>query len=87
MNVTLSIIILNYNTKNVTLESIKSIEKNYPKETQSGEYEVIVADNDSPDDSIQLFNEYEKHTKIKSFIICDNKKNLGFSFREIKWAF
>ena len=79
IKIKLSIVILNYNTKNITIEAIKSIETNYPDEVQSGEYEIIVADNDSPDDSIQLFNEYEKHTKIKSFIICDNKKNLGFS--------
>ncbi len=79
MTVTLSIIILNYNTKKLTLEAIKSIDKNYPKETQSGEYEVIVADNASPDDSLAAFLEYKKNTKIKSFIVLDNKKNLGYS--------
>lgn len=77
--VTLSIIILNYNTKNLTLEAIKSIEKNYPQELASGEYEVIIADNASPDDSLNAFKEYKKHTKIKSFLVLDNKKNLGFS--------
>lgn len=75
----LSIIIINYNTKNLTLEAVKSIEKSYPKETQSGEYEVIVADNASPDGSFSFLSEYKKKTKIKSFEVLDNKKNLGFS--------
>lgn len=78
-NTTLSIIILNYNTKQITLEAIKSIKNNYPHETRSGEYELIVADNASPDKSLDAFHEYKKHTQIKHFIICDNKKNFGFS--------
>ena len=79
MKVALSIIILNYNTKKITLEAVKSIEKSYPKETQSGEYEVIVADNASPDGSLSFLSEYKKQTKIKSFEVYDNKKNLGFA--------
>lgn len=79
MKVDLSIIILNYNTEKLTLEALKSIEKNYLKEVQSGEYQVIVADNASPDNSLAAFKEYEKHTKIKSLLVLDNKKNLGFS--------
>lgn len=79
MKVDLSIIILNYNTKNLTLEAIKSIENNYPDEVQSGLYEVIVADNASPDNSLSAFEEYKKNTKIKFFTVVDNKKNLGFS--------
>ncbi len=77
--VTLSIIILNYNTKNFVLNSIRSIEKNYPKETQSGEYELIVADNGSSDNSIGAFEEFKKHSRIKFLIFIDNKKNIGFS--------
>jgi GT2 family glycosyltransferase len=77
--VILSIIILNYNTKHITLDAIRSIEKNYPEETKSGEYELILADNASPDDSLSAFKVYQKHTKIKSFVLCDNKQNLGFS--------
>lgn len=79
MKVDLSIIILNYNTKNITIEAIRSIENNYPKEVSAGEYEVIVADNASPDDSLSAFKEYKEKTKIKSFLALDNKKNIGFS--------
>lgn len=79
MKVDLSIIILNYNTKNITLEAIKAIENNYPKEVATGEYQVIVADNASPDNSLAAFKDYKKKTKIKNFLVIDNKGNIGFS--------
>lgn len=75
----LSIIILNYNTKQLTLEAIASIENNYPHEVASGLYEVIVTDNASPDGSLEALQAYKKKTKIQSFHVVDNKKNLGFS--------
>ncbi len=75
----LSIIILNYNTKAITLQAIESIEKNYPKEVASGAYEVIVTDNASPDDSLAAFRQYKKISKIKSFHVVDNGGNIGFS--------
>lgn len=77
--VDLSIIILNYNTKKFTVEAIESVEKNYPDEVQSGNFEVIVTDNASPDDSITAFREYAKKTKIKSFHVVDNGGNIGFA--------
>ena len=77
--VDLSIIILNYNTKRLTLEAIASIEKNYPDEVKSGKFEVIVADNASPDLSLAEFKEYSSKTKIKSFHVVDNGGNVGFS--------
>ncbi len=77
--VDLSIIILSYNTKDITLDAIKSIEKNYPKDVSSGNFEVIVTDNQSPDGSFQAFKEYRKHTKIKSFHPVDNGGNIGFA--------
>lgn len=75
----LSIIILNYNTKNITIEAIESIEKNYPKEVESGDYEVIVTDNASPDNSLDAFRDYKKRSKIKTFHTVDNKDNIGFA--------
>ena len=75
----LSIIILNYNTKNITLEAISSIEMNYPKEVSLGTYEVIVTDNASPDGSLEAFQAYKKKSKIKVFHVIDNKKNIGFA--------
>lgn len=77
--VALSIIILNYNTKQFTLDSVKSIEENYPKEVASGEIEIIVCDNASTDDSLEAFRAYKKTSKISSFHIVDNGGNIGFS--------
>jgi GT2 family glycosyltransferase len=74
-----SIIILSYNTKDITLDAIRSIEKHYPKEVSSGSYEVIVTDNASTDGSFAAFQEYKKHTKIKVFTPVDNGGNIGFS--------
>ena len=77
--IALSIIILNYNTKQLTLDSIKSIEENYIQEVASGEYEIIVTDNASSDGSVHAFREHKKVSKTKSFHIIENGGNLGFS--------
>ncbi len=75
----LSIIILNYNTRDLALGCVKSIQENYPREVASGKFEVILADNASPDGSLAAFEKFEKQTKIKTFQVIDNKKNLGFA--------
>ena len=75
----LSIIILTYNTKDITLQAVKSIEENYTKEVESKKIEVIVADNASTDGTLEFFKEYKKKTKIKSFYIIDNGGNIGFA--------
>ena len=77
--VDLSIIILTYNTKDITFDAVKSIEENYKDEVSSGKYEVIVADNKSTDGTLELFQQYQKRTKIRTFHIVDNGGNLGFS--------
>ncbi len=78
-NIDLSIIILTYNTKDITFDAVKSIEENYKDEVSSGQYEVIVADNKSTDGTLEFFQQYQKKTKIKTFHIVDNRGNLGFS--------
>lgn len=75
----LSIIILSYNTKDITLDAIRSIEEHYPQEVASGKYEVIVTDNASTDGSFTAFQRYKKHTKIKVFHPVDNGSNIGFA--------
>jgi len=79
MPVQLSIIILNYNTKQLTIDSIASVEKHYLPEVSDGTYEVIVADNASSDGSIAALHKYKKSSKIKSFHIVENGGNLGFA--------
>ncbi|MEK7571699.1 MAG: glycosyltransferase family 2 protein [Patescibacteria group bacterium] len=75
----LSIIILNYNTKAITIEAIRSIEKNYLQEVSSGTYEVIVTDNASSDGSLEALKNFQRQTKITSFHVIDNGGNIGFS--------
>lgn len=75
----LSIIIVSYNTAKLTLETVVSIEKNYPKEVASGVFEIFVSDNASTDGSVEALKAYKKKSKIQSLHILDNKKNLGFA--------
>lgn len=75
----ISIIIVSFNTAKLTVEAIASIEKAYQKEVTNGQYEVIVFDNDSTDDSVIALREYKKQSKIKVFMILESKKNLGFA--------
>lgn len=79
LSVDLSIIILTYNTKDITKDAVTSIEENYLTEVSSGRYEVIVTDNQSTDGTLNYFQDFKKKTKIKTFHIIDNGGNLGFS--------
>ena len=65
----LSIIIVNYNTKQLVLDCIKSIKISKPKVS----YEIILIDNGSKDGSV------EELDKIKGVKTIFNKSNLGFS--------
>ena len=63
-----SIIIINYNTKEITECCIKSILSN----TKSINYEIILVDNASSDGSVDFFCDYNNINFIRS------KENLGF---------
>lgn len=65
-----SIIIVNYNTKELLKQTIKSVIKN----TKGLEYEIIVVDNASIDGSIELVK-----NEFKDVLLIENKNNLGFS--------
>lgn len=67
----LSIIIVSFNTKNLTVDCIRSIFANPPK----SKFEVIVIDNNSDDGSVE---EIKKHYKNKLALI-ENHSNVGFS--------
>ncbi len=72
----ISIIILNYKTKEFTLSLLDSLFKNYKKEIEENKIEIILADNASGDDSIASFKKSKHFLKIK---IIENKENFGFS--------
>lgn len=68
----LSIIILNYNTKELTQKAIRSVFM-YPPDTT---YELIVVDNNSTDNSVKQLKTLQKKYP---FTLVENSKNLGFS--------
>ena len=74
--VKLSIIILNYNTKDITLKCIESVVSQYKKDLKNAEVELLVADNGSKDGSAERI----KASKFISFLtLLENEENLGFT--------
>lgn len=63
------IILVNYNGAEDTIECVKSIKKNEKKI----DYEIVVVDNKSTDDSV------EKLRGIKDIILIESEENLGFA--------
>lgn len=70
-----SVIIVNYNTKNLCVNCIKSI----IEKTKDVEYEIIVVDNNSKDDSVEAIK--SNFPNIKLII---NKENSGFGMANNK---
>lgn len=69
----LSIIILNYNTKEITKQTVESVINT----TKNIDYEIFLLDNGSSDGSIEFFQEeYEQALNIN---LIFNDENLGFS--------
>ena len=65
-----SVIIVNYNTKELTKNTIQSI----IKKTKGVDYEIIVADNNSQDGSVEEL----KNTFQNKITIIETKQNFGF---------
>lgn len=64
-----SVIIVNYKTKDLTLQCLRSLFKN----TSGVEMEVIVVDNASGDDSVQCISSEFPHVQV-----IESNENLGF---------
>lgn len=74
----LSVIIVSYNTKDLTLQTVDSVFDSVSKSKKiAGQTEVIVVDNDSNDNSVSELKTYKEKTKINLTII-QNKNNDGF---------
>lgn len=71
----LSIIILNFNTKDLTIECINSLVEQYKQEFEKELFEIILVDNASSDDSLEAI----KRLKINGLKTVESKENLGFS--------
>lgn len=65
-----SVIIVNYNTKELTKNTIQSV----INKTKGVDYEIIVADNNSQDGSVEEL----KNTFQNKITIIESKQNLGF---------
>ena len=75
--VKLSIIILSYNTKDLTVRCIESLINQYDKQLDSGEFEIILTDNASTDGTIEKISNLKSYTS--NIRIIQNKENYGFS--------
>lgn len=79
MNKLLSICIVSYNTADLTLKTIKSVELDINQSTLlNNKTELIVVDNNSSDDSVELLKKIQRSSKLPITII-ENNKNLGFA--------
>ena len=68
-NMELSIIVLSYNTKDLTINCLKSIVEQYKEELEKDRFEIIVVDNASTDDSLDTYknskSKISKSSKVK----------------------
>jgi len=71
----LSIIIVSYNTKNITKECIDKVVKSLANSKLK--YEIVVVDNASKDGSVKMFQQYRQKLKDKLNLILSDE-NLGF---------
>jgi GT2 family glycosyltransferase len=71
----LSIIILSYNTKDITLQCLDSIYESLKKK-ESPATEIIVLDNASIDGSAEALKKYSQNHE--NLIFIENKENIGF---------
>ncbi|OGK18008.1 hypothetical protein A3G67_04500 [Candidatus Roizmanbacteria bacterium RIFCSPLOWO2_12_FULL_40_12] len=71
----LSIVIVSFNTREVTKNCLESIFKSLEKTALS--YEIVVVDNDSKDGSLEMLQKFQlSHPSI--FQLIQNKTNIGF---------
>ncbi|HPT65946.1 MAG TPA: glycosyltransferase family 2 protein [Candidatus Woesebacteria bacterium] len=78
INPVLSIIIISYNTSDITVNCLKSIFQD--KGLKEIPFEIIIIDNNSQDDSLKKIKEFQKSLKIGNWElkIIENKFNGGF---------
>ena len=73
----LSIVILSYNTKDLTVACLESVISQYKKELIDKEIEIIIVDNNSSDESAPEVLKIKN--KISNLALIQNKENMGFA--------
>ena len=75
----LSIVIINYKRVELTLKCVESLFKKFKNEFKENIFELIIVDNASGDDSVQILRQKILNEKYRNIIIVENDDNLGFS--------
>jgi len=75
---TLSVIIISYNTKELTLQAVKSVVSSIQDKKLLDQIEILVVDNNSQDDSVSALTKL-KPTLGVPLTVFKNSENLGFA--------
>ncbi|MEO7046917.1 MAG: glycosyltransferase, partial [Ferruginibacter sp.] len=75
----ISFLILTYNSSSYIYSLLDSLIEKVGKEIQDGEYEIVILDNASEDDTMKKIKEYFKKKEIKTLQIITSKINLGYA--------
>ncbi len=75
----LSIIILNYNKTDLTIDCVSSLYKHLGTRVNATEIELIIIDNGSVVKSVDKLKSEIRKNGYKNISVIENKKNLGFS--------
>src|SRR5258706_3430089 len=74
----LSIITINTQKKDLTIQCMESLYAAYKSDFESGVMELIIVDNNSEDDSVSAMKDFIKKGNCKNYVIIESKKKLGF---------
>ena len=70
----LNIILITYNQQNYIRQTVESI----LMQTTDFDFNIVVADDCSPDSTLDIIKEYVEESKIE-FVFLKNEKNLGYT--------
>lgn len=74
----LSIIILSYNTRELTKKCLQSVDASI-KNDDHHTYQICVLDNNSTDGSVNMLRSFKPHSENVSYTLIESAENLGFS--------
>src|SRR5437868_6996195 len=74
----LSLVTLNYKKPQLIIGCISSLYKIHKEEFEKNNFEVIIVDNSSQDNSVEIIGNHIKKFKYKNIYVIANKKNEGF---------